>query len=120
MGNPIPESTLTLCQSRLYPPIRDFGFGLCSHNKRDCSVLINKLLFQGKTSTFVLKGLFLGKRLFLTALQRYFFRLHLRGSFGKKTTASVFNGTLSERDPLLVFQKRLPYSSQIEGHLLSK
>ncbi len=29
MGNPKPESTLTLCQSRLYPPVRDFGFGLC-------------------------------------------------------------------------------------------
>jgi hypothetical protein len=29
LGNPRPESTLTLCQSRLYPPVRDFGFGLC-------------------------------------------------------------------------------------------
>ncbi len=28
MGNPMPESTLTLCQSRLYLPVRDFGFGL--------------------------------------------------------------------------------------------
>jgi hypothetical protein len=28
MGNPKPESTLNLCQSRLYPPARDFGFGL--------------------------------------------------------------------------------------------
>jgi hypothetical protein len=28
MGNPMPESTLTLCQSRLYPPVRDFEFGL--------------------------------------------------------------------------------------------
>jgi hypothetical protein len=27
--NPMPEPTLTLCQSRLYPPVRDFGFGLC-------------------------------------------------------------------------------------------
>jgi hypothetical protein len=26
--NPMPESTFTLCQSRLYPPVRDFGFGL--------------------------------------------------------------------------------------------
>ncbi len=25
---PMPESTLTLCQSRLYPPVRDLGFGL--------------------------------------------------------------------------------------------
>jgi hypothetical protein len=24
MGNPMPESTLTLCQSRLYPPVGDF------------------------------------------------------------------------------------------------
>jgi hypothetical protein len=28
MGSPMPESTLALCQSRLYPPVRDFGFGL--------------------------------------------------------------------------------------------
>ncbi len=26
--NPMPESTLTLCQSRLYPPVMNFGFGL--------------------------------------------------------------------------------------------
>ncbi len=26
MGNPMPESTLTICQSRLYPPVRDSGF----------------------------------------------------------------------------------------------
>jgi hypothetical protein len=31
MGNPMPEATLTLCQSRrLYPPVRDFGFGHCT------------------------------------------------------------------------------------------
>jgi hypothetical protein len=34
VGNPMPESTLTLCQSRLYPPVRDLGFGLCSHGPR--------------------------------------------------------------------------------------
>jgi hypothetical protein len=28
MVNPMPESTLTLCQSLLYPPVRDLGFGL--------------------------------------------------------------------------------------------
>jgi hypothetical protein len=28
MGNPLPESTLTLRQSRLYPLVTDFGFGL--------------------------------------------------------------------------------------------
>ncbi len=28
MGNPLPESTLTLCQSRLYRPVRDEKFGL--------------------------------------------------------------------------------------------
>ncbi len=27
--NPKLASTLTLCQSRLYPPVREFGFGLC-------------------------------------------------------------------------------------------
>ncbi len=28
MGNPMPESTVTLCQSRLYPPVRGWEFGL--------------------------------------------------------------------------------------------
>ncbi len=28
MGNAMPEAILTLCQSRRYPPVRDFGFGL--------------------------------------------------------------------------------------------
>jgi hypothetical protein len=27
-GQPMPDLTLTLCQSRLYPPVRDFGFSL--------------------------------------------------------------------------------------------
>ncbi len=27
-GNHMPEPALTLCQSRLYPPVRDLGFGL--------------------------------------------------------------------------------------------
>jgi hypothetical protein len=31
-GNPMPASTLTLCQTRLYPPVRDFGFGLWTVN----------------------------------------------------------------------------------------
>jgi hypothetical protein len=31
MSNPMPESTLTLCQSRLYIPVRDLVFGLCSY-----------------------------------------------------------------------------------------
>ncbi len=34
MGNPMPESTLSLCQSRLSPPVRDFGFSLCSGENR--------------------------------------------------------------------------------------
>ncbi len=29
MDNPMSESTLTRCQSRLYLPVRNFGFGLC-------------------------------------------------------------------------------------------
>jgi hypothetical protein len=33
MGNPMPKSTLTLCQSRLYPPVRDFGFGFWTHRQ---------------------------------------------------------------------------------------
>jgi hypothetical protein len=28
LGNLMPESTLTLCESRFYSPVRDFGFGL--------------------------------------------------------------------------------------------
>jgi hypothetical protein len=28
IGNPMPESTLTLCQSRLYPLVRDLGIWL--------------------------------------------------------------------------------------------
>jgi hypothetical protein len=77
---------------RHYLPVRDFGFGLGSHNKRDCSVLINKLLLRDNTSIFVLKELFLGKRLFQTALQRDFFRFHLRGSPAKKLL--LFKGTI--------------------------
>ena len=34
MGNPMPESALTLCQSRLYHPVRDFGFGLYVRSQR--------------------------------------------------------------------------------------
>jgi hypothetical protein len=30
MGNSMPESTLTLCQSRQYLPVRDFGFTIAS------------------------------------------------------------------------------------------
>jgi hypothetical protein len=30
VGNPMPESTLTLCHSQLYPPVRDFRFSLCT------------------------------------------------------------------------------------------
>jgi hypothetical protein len=35
----MPESNLTLCQSRLFPPVKDFGFGLCS------KVPLNGVLF---------------------------------------------------------------------------
>ncbi len=36
MGNPMPESTLTQgqAQSRLYPPVRDFEFGLSTEEGR--------------------------------------------------------------------------------------
>jgi len=30
MGDPMPESTLNLCQRRLYPPVRDYEFSLCT------------------------------------------------------------------------------------------
>ncbi len=42
---PMSESTLTLCQSRLYPLVRDFGFGLntaCWHNKSQSTLNIIK------------------------------------------------------------------------------
>jgi hypothetical protein len=42
MGNPMPESTLTLCQSRLYPPVRDLGFGLSTANAM-CQRVLNEL-----------------------------------------------------------------------------
>jgi hypothetical protein len=37
-GQPgMPESTFTLCRSRLYPPISDFEFGLCTQEpKQTC------------------------------------------------------------------------------------
>jgi hypothetical protein len=37
-GHLMPESTLTLCQSRLYPPVRDFVFDLCTLYSVQCSV----------------------------------------------------------------------------------
>jgi hypothetical protein len=40
MGNPVPESTLTLCQCRLYPPVRDFGFGLRGYGRIETAVPI--------------------------------------------------------------------------------
>ncbi len=33
MGNPLPESTLTLCHSRLYSPVRAFGISLWDYNE---------------------------------------------------------------------------------------
>jgi hypothetical protein len=54
MGNLIPESTLTLCQSRLYPPARDLGFGLSTlwiktislkcRAKPELNVVVTKML----------------------------------------------------------------------------
>jgi len=37
--NPMPESTLTLCQSRPYLPVKDFGYGLRFSN-RSCFVVL--------------------------------------------------------------------------------
>jgi hypothetical protein len=50
MGNPMPESTLTLCQSRLYPPVSDCGFGLCLREDRTgltVKDLRNKMIRRG-------------------------------------------------------------------------
>ncbi len=38
MGNPMPESTSALCQSRLYPPDRDLGFGLWAPSAKPIAV----------------------------------------------------------------------------------
>jgi hypothetical protein len=43
LGNPVPESTLTVCQSRLYPLAKDFGFGLRS----DCMGTFSLFFFYG-------------------------------------------------------------------------
>jgi hypothetical protein len=40
VGTPMPESTLTLCQSRICPPIRAFGFGIRSSNPVQIFMLI--------------------------------------------------------------------------------
>ncbi len=48
--NPMPESTLTLCQSRLYPLAKDFGFGLCiccwqqllGREERCCCMIVSR------------------------------------------------------------------------------
>jgi hypothetical protein len=58
MGNPMPESTITLCQSRLYLPVRDFEFIL-----RLCYTVINIYTFlptkqQSHTSNFFLCTVF--------------------------------------------------------------
>jgi hypothetical protein len=45
MGNPMPESTLTLCQSRLYSPFRDFGFGLWVRSKEKRRGSTGKVIF---------------------------------------------------------------------------
>ncbi len=42
-GNPKPQSTLTLCQSRLYPPVRDFGFGLCYRPWVVIEIFLNRM-----------------------------------------------------------------------------
>jgi hypothetical protein len=50
MGNPMPESTLTLCQSRLHPPVRGLGLWApytkhaiyCSNRKKILKIRIYK------------------------------------------------------------------------------
>jgi hypothetical protein len=37
-GNPMPESTLTLCKKSTSSPVRDFGFGLCVVSKQICKL----------------------------------------------------------------------------------
>jgi hypothetical protein len=55
LGNPTPESTLTLCQSRLYPPVRDFGFGICSVIVEVYNVYVLSLIYcTGWEATAVL------------------------------------------------------------------
>jgi hypothetical protein len=48
MGNPMPESTLIpLFWSRLYPPVRDFGFGHRAMEELTESVMLLTLTWQG-------------------------------------------------------------------------
>ncbi len=42
MGNPMPETTLTLCHCRLYLPVRDFGFCRWSLSSCPISLLWNQ------------------------------------------------------------------------------
>jgi hypothetical protein len=41
-GNSMPESTLTLCQSRLYTPVRDFKFGLWPHTFHEAPLVTSQ------------------------------------------------------------------------------
>ncbi len=47
MGNPMSESTLILCQNHLYPPVRDFGFGLWGSAEERMTIQVSKLLTRG-------------------------------------------------------------------------
>ncbi len=55
MGNPMPESALTLCQSRLYSPVRDLGFGL---RILECYLKTTGIGFSSTTDIFLLKTTF--------------------------------------------------------------
>jgi hypothetical protein len=62
MGNPMPKSTLTLCQSRLYPPVRDFGIGLRNfgeQNRESAITVDNYRANAASSSELLLKPLFL-------------------------------------------------------------
>ncbi len=55
MGNPMPESTLTLCQSRLHPAVRDLGFGLCIKPGLEISLSLSLEINHVASNTFLTK-----------------------------------------------------------------
>ncbi len=95
----MPASTLTLCQSRLYPPVRDFGFALWVRSQR--------LAFdRGKSEEQQIKRMFLRRNISLfsqlwkriiTIIYLLFFSLKLRNQLINTShinTLSVANYTL--------------------------
>jgi hypothetical protein len=63
MGNPMPGSTLFLCQSRLHPPVRVFEFGLSFVSPFIRITVIKGEILKRKFSYIFYFGLFFSPRL---------------------------------------------------------